>query len=390
MGAADRGARAAPSRDRARPARLRRESRGPQGSLRAAWTRAGARAGRLARASTSFAVVGNSAGGAIALSLACARPRAVTRVVAVGSMGHADAAARRARRAVGLRHAEPRGGARADRADQLRPAPRRRRRPSRRATRRRCAQPWYRELFPAPRQRWVDDLVADARRSSRAITAPVLLVHGAQDRVVPLRDSFLPLLEALPDVRGHVFGRCGHASPLEHTDEFNRLLTTSWRPTDDRLRRPARARPRCCSEPAWPRPPAASPPSHGRRVLVITDPVIARTPGLRHRRSTRSPRWTSRSSPRPPSTCRARRVDAAVALGRARRARRDRRGRRRQRDRPREGHRPAARPRRAARGLLRRQSVPGPGHAADRAADHGRHRLGGDAGRGHHRPARPR
>src|SRR4051794_24439211 len=35
----------------------------------------------------SFAVVGNSAGGAIALSLACARPRSVTRVVGVGSMG---------------------------------------------------------------------------------------------------------------------------------------------------------------------------------------------------------------------------------------------------------------------------------------------------------------
>ena len=32
--------------------------------------------------------MGNSAGGAIALALARARPRAVTRVVAVGSMGH--------------------------------------------------------------------------------------------------------------------------------------------------------------------------------------------------------------------------------------------------------------------------------------------------------------
>ena len=47
-----------------------------------------------------------------------------------------------------------------------------------------------------------------------------------QDRVVPLRDGFLPLLELLPDVRGHVFGHCGHASPLERADEFNRLLTT--------------------------------------------------------------------------------------------------------------------------------------------------------------------
>jgi len=87
------------------------------------------------------------------------------------------------------------------------------------------AQPWYPELFPAPRQRWVDD-VSLTRDELAAITAPVLLVHGAQDRVVPLRDGFLPLLELLPDVRGHVFGRCGHASPLERADEFNRLLTT--------------------------------------------------------------------------------------------------------------------------------------------------------------------
>ena len=43
---------------------------------------------------------------------------------------------------------------------------------------------------------------------------------------MPLADGFLPLLDVLPDVRGHVFGRCGHAAPLEHTDEFNTLLTT--------------------------------------------------------------------------------------------------------------------------------------------------------------------
>ena len=55
---------------------------------------------------------------------------------------------------------------------------------------------------------------------------PVLLVHGAQDRIVPLRDSALALLQPLPDVRAHVFGGCGHARPLERTDEFNRLLTT--------------------------------------------------------------------------------------------------------------------------------------------------------------------
>src|SRR5215210_8575970 len=62
----------------------------PVGSLRAAWTR---QALDLVDSLgiTSFAVVGNSAGAAIALSIAAARPRAVTRVVAVGAMGYAMA-----------------------------------------------------------------------------------------------------------------------------------------------------------------------------------------------------------------------------------------------------------------------------------------------------------
>ncbi|MDA0159738.1 alpha/beta fold hydrolase [Solirubrobacter ginsenosidimutans] len=165
----------------------------------------------------SFAVVGNSAGGAIALSLACARPGTVTRVVAVGSMGvamplpagldalwNAESAQAVANLITFL--------APSDASVVAREAAMR-------------AQPWYSELFPAPRQRWVDDL-ALTREELAGIAAPVLLVHGAQDRIVPMRDSFLSLIEALPDVRGHVFGRCGHASPLEHTDEFNRLLTT--------------------------------------------------------------------------------------------------------------------------------------------------------------------
>jgi pimeloyl-ACP methyl ester carboxylesterase len=195
----------------------------PTGSLRAAWT---AQALELVDSLglSSFAVVGNSAGGAIALSLARARPRAVTRVVAVGSMGHpmtlpggldelwsySTPSLEAARALLELINFD--AGTVAAEAVEARYA----------AT---LAQPWYPELFPAPRQRWVDDL-ALTRDELAAITAPVLLVHGAQDRVVPLGDGFLPLLEVLPDVRGHVFGRCGHASPLERADEFNRLLTT--------------------------------------------------------------------------------------------------------------------------------------------------------------------
>ena len=194
----------------------------PAGSYRAAWTEQ-ALGVVDSLGISSFAVVGNSAGGAIALSLACARPRAVTRVVAVGSLGHPmalppgldelwgfSAPSREAARAlIELIHFDPRAAT--PEAVEAR----------HRAT---LVQPWYPELFPAPRRRWLDDLSLTSEELA-GISVPVLLVHGARDRVVPLRDGFLPLLELLPDVRGHVFGRCGHASPLERTAEFNRLLT---------------------------------------------------------------------------------------------------------------------------------------------------------------------
>ncbi|HWK29692.1 MAG TPA: alpha/beta hydrolase [Solirubrobacter sp.] len=191
----------------------------PSGSLREAWT---AQALDVVADLESFAVVGNSAGGAIALALACARPRAVKRVVAVGSMGLAMPLP------AGLDELWGYGPASLEAAAALNeliaPAT-----ASAAAAAARyeasLAQPWYGELFPAPRQRWVDDLALSAGELA-SVAAPVLLVHGSQDRVVPLRDSFLGLLDALPDVRGHVFGGCGHATPLERADEFNRLVTS--------------------------------------------------------------------------------------------------------------------------------------------------------------------
>ena len=53
----------------------------------------------------------------------------------------------------------------------------------------------------------------------------MLLVHGAEDRVTPLRTAALPLLEHLADVRLHVLGRCGHVPAVEHPHDFRRLLS---------------------------------------------------------------------------------------------------------------------------------------------------------------------
>ena len=126
---------------------------------------------------------------------------------------------------------------------------------------------------------------------------------------------------------------------------------------------------------------------HGRRVLVVTDPVIAATEGLCRRRRARCarPGSTSSSSPTPPSTCQWRRStlpprpaatarpDVLVAVGGG-----------------------SAIDLAKVTALLLAHGgplstyygehlVPGPGGAARRAADDGGNRLGGHAGLGHRR-----
>ncbi|MGW5354448.1 alpha/beta fold hydrolase [Streptomyces sp. NPDC004031] len=56
------------------------------------------------------------------------------------------------------------------------------------------------------------------------ITAPSLLIHGRDDRVVSF-ESTLFLAANIPDSRAHLINHCGHWAQLEHADEFNRLVT---------------------------------------------------------------------------------------------------------------------------------------------------------------------
>ena len=80
----------------------------------------------------------------------------------------------------------------------------------------------YAAMFPPPRQRWVAALSHDEALVS-GITAPTLIFHGREDRVIPVATS-LRLLELIPDAQLHVFGNCGHWTQIEHAEEFNRLL----------------------------------------------------------------------------------------------------------------------------------------------------------------------
>ncbi len=55
------------------------------------------------------------------------------------------------------------------------------------------------------------------------ISAPTLLIHGRDDRVVHYENS-LRLVATIPNSRLVLINRCGHWTQIEHADEFNRLV----------------------------------------------------------------------------------------------------------------------------------------------------------------------
>ena len=165
-------------------------------------------------------VIGNSMGGAIALSMTVARPGAVRRIVTMGSMGVAMAlpyglnevwgytpGTAQMRHVIGL-FAHDRGLITDDLVEMRYQA---------------SLNPPVRDswaaMFPAPRQRWVDDLALSGAELA-SIQVPALLVHGRDDRVVPWRPSSGQLIDLLPDSRLHVMSNCGHWTMIEKTADF--------------------------------------------------------------------------------------------------------------------------------------------------------------------------
>lgn len=77
-------------------------------------------------------------------------------------------------------------------------------------------------MFPPPRQNGVDDL-ASSEEEIRALPHEALIIHGREDRIIPLQVS-QTLAQWLTKSQLHVFGQCGHWTQIEHAERFARLV----------------------------------------------------------------------------------------------------------------------------------------------------------------------
>ena len=80
----------------------------------------------------------------------------------------------------------------------------------------------YRAMFLDPRHAGSE--LGITEDEVRAIATPTLLVHGREDRVVPVQVS-ITMLGLLPNADLHVFSACGHWTQIERADEFSALVS---------------------------------------------------------------------------------------------------------------------------------------------------------------------
>lgn len=171
----------------------------------------------------TVSVVGNSFGGAIALALAQRHPQRVKRLVLMGSAGLSFPITEGLEKVWGYQPSlqamgELMGVFAYDHSlinDDLV-------RMRYEASIRDDVQSRFAQLFPAPRQQGVE-MLAVPEAALRELPQQTLLIHGRDDRVIPLEVSER-LLRLIPHAQLHVFGECGHWVQIERARDFTRLL----------------------------------------------------------------------------------------------------------------------------------------------------------------------
>jgi len=170
------------------------------------------------------AIVGNSLGGRIALQMATDQPQRISRVVLMGSPGvgmtlteglqalRAYAPSEDAMRALLRNYFAVDPTLITDELVAIRYE----------ASVADGAYETYRAMFFDPRHQGSE--LGITEEEVRAITTPALLVHGREDKVVPLSVS-VTMLGLLPNADLHVFSHCGHWTQIERADEFSALVS---------------------------------------------------------------------------------------------------------------------------------------------------------------------
>ena len=166
-------------------------------------------------------IIGNSFGGAIALHMAKKRPDLINKLIMMGSMGIDHPMADGLDQAWGY---EPSienmkdliktfafNQSIADNDDLVE------------MRYKASIQPGFQEsfssMFPAPRQKHVGAMALTIDEL-QDIKFPALLVHGRDDKVIPLKETSYRMALALPNAQLVVFPECGHWVQIEKTKEF--------------------------------------------------------------------------------------------------------------------------------------------------------------------------
>ncbi|HBH13072.1 MAG: 2-hydroxymuconic semialdehyde hydrolase [Clostridiales bacterium 38_11] len=168
-------------------------------------------------------IVGNSFGGSLALSMAVEHPKRVRKMVLMGAMGvefpiteGLDAvwgykpSVENMQNIIGL-FVDDKTIATEDLAKMRYEA---------------SIEPGFQEsfssMFPAPRQKWVE-FMARTDEEIRNIKQSTLIVHGREDQVIPVENSY-KLIDLIDNAQLHIFGHCGHWTQIEKAPQFIKLV----------------------------------------------------------------------------------------------------------------------------------------------------------------------
>lgn len=168
-------------------------------------------------------LVGNSFGGSLAFSVALEAPDRVNKIITMGAMGVRDDMP------YGLDQVWGYKGTKENMAELINLFAYDKKFASEELieTRHQASlEPGFHEafssMFPHPRQASMDDL-SFPDETLKNIKHKSLLVHGREDKVVPVSNSYR-LINILENSDLHVFGKCGHWVQIEKSQEFANLV----------------------------------------------------------------------------------------------------------------------------------------------------------------------